>query len=89
MTIATMSAALYANTNLDTEENRGIRQRMIEELTSNMENKWGSTLAMIYGAPDPNAIEEVDMNDPFYAAMRLPEDVMREHRAGQEEDEGE
>lgn len=79
-----MTAALYANTNLDTEENRGIRQRMIEELTGSMEEKWESTLALIYGAPDPNAIEEVDMDDPFFAAMRLPEDVMREHLAESE-----
>jgi hypothetical protein len=80
MTIATMSAALYANTNLDAEENNGVRERMLNEIAANMEERFDSTLAVIYGAKDPNAIDEVDMDDPFYAAMVLPEEVMAEMR---------
>lgn len=78
MTIATMTAAFWANTNLDSKENEGVRGRMIDELTSNVEAKFAETLAMIYGAEDPNAIDEIDMNDPFYSAMQVPDSVRAE-----------
>jgi hypothetical protein len=78
MTIATMSAALYANTNLDTEENANKRGQMIEELTNNVEEKYADTLAVIYGAQSMSAMDEVDMDDPFYAAMKVPDSVVDE-----------
>lgn len=83
MTIATMSAAFWANTNLDSKENEGVRGRMIDELTSNVEEKFASTLAMIYGAKDPNAIDEIDMDDPFYSAIQVP-DAVRAEMTGKE-----
>lgn len=84
MTVATMSAALYANTNLDTAENAEKRGQMIEEFTSNIEERYAETLAVIYGAPSTSAIEEVDMDDPFYAAMRVPDAVVDELKQDKE-----
>lgn len=69
MTIATMSAALYANTNLDSTENEGIRGKMISEFTESIESNYAETVSVIYGGKRE---DEVDMDDPFFSAMRVP-----------------
>lgn len=86
MTVSTMTASLYANTNLDAEENKGLRGRMIDEINESMEDKFESTIALIYGAKDPNSME-VDMEDPFFSAMKLPTTVVEEMHGKQKDTE--
>lgn len=72
MSITAFQAGLWANTNLDADENRGMRDRMMSEYTENMEESFNIILAKIYGADSPDSIDEVDMDDPFFSAMKLP-----------------
>lgn len=67
---STMIAALYANTNLDSKENAETRKTMIEEVSRNAQENYESIIAQIYGADDPHAVDEVDLSDPWWAAMQ-------------------
>lgn len=64
-----MIAALHANPNLDGKEGNEAREQMVEKLESNFQD----SIDRLYSAEDVEDVEdEIDMNDPFFAAMVLP-----------------
>ena len=69
-----MVSALYANTNYDSSEGREARTQFIQAIEDNC----SSTILRIYGTDKATDIYKIDKDDPFFAAMKLPEDVMKE-----------
>lgn len=47
--------------------------KAIEDYVKSMEESAAKAIARIYGAKDPTEME-VDWDDPFFAAMKLPYD---------------
>lgn len=72
ISVATMVAAIYANTNYDTEEGRNARQRLITEIVEAAEEQFQKNVRLVYGAQTVEEVEEVDWRDPLMAGMELP-----------------
>lgn len=59
-------AALWGNTNLDSKEKPKLRQELMEEV----DEQYSRAIASLYGE-SINEPEQADMNDPFFAAMKI------------------
>jgi hypothetical protein len=63
-------AALWGNTNLDTEKNPNLRQEMMEAV----DNQFSEAIAALYGEIQE---EEVDWDDPFLAPTKQSMEDMK------------
>lgn len=70
LTVTMMTSALYANTNLDAKENQGMREKLANEIAESAKAAFEESITIIYGAK--SADDMPDMDDPFFAAMKLP-----------------
>jgi hypothetical protein len=59
------TAALWANTNLDTTENEGKRQ----EIGQSIDLGYSTAIAKLYGEIEEEEETQIDEDDPFFQAM--------------------
>jgi len=60
------TAALWGNTNLDTEENENARQTLMQSI----DTSYSTAIKMVYGEEVDLPEKEVDWDDPWWAAAK-------------------
>lgn len=67
LSVATLTAAQYANTNLDSKENKEVRSKILTEIQEAANKQLKQGLAKIYGL-EVRDEDEIDMQDPWWQA---------------------
>lgn len=77
-------AGVWGNSNLDGDQNEGLREKMVVEMTEATEEQYEISVEKIYGYDRDAEIEAEMANDPFYAAIRVNYDEFKEREEGQD-----
>lgn len=81
-------AGVWGNSNLDGEENTGLRERMVVEMTEAVEENFEKAVERIYGYDRDAELEAAMAEDPFYTAIKVNYDEFKDKKEEQETDGG-